>query len=147
LKHPKIAQSALIGILATCAGEALSLLLKLAGFGEHDIFQIDSTVIINNQYNFFLGFIASIIMGSVLGMLFYLAEEWLGYRYFIIGGIAIALYFWFAMKIYSSAFIIGRTLEQRPLLSYYNHIVSTLFAGLCLGLFMKRLLRAKMAGT
>jgi membrane associated rhomboid family serine protease len=121
----------------------ISFLLKLIGFGDYDIFQIDSTIIVNDQYNFFLGFIASGLIGTVMGMLFYLIQEWIGYQYILVGRMILALFFWFLFKIYSSAFLMGKSLEQRTLITYYNHVASTVCSGLFLGWSMKRLLQTK----
>ena len=137
MKLDRYVTAALIGAVATLAGEALSMLLVALGIGAQDMYQIDSLFITLNRPSFIFGMIVEFVAGGVAGIVLYQVLDKYGSGNIVIKAVMISWFFWFLFKLYSTAFIEGKHVEIRPFSTYYNHIICLMFYGIVLGLAFK----------
>lgn len=143
MKKDKFVFAALLGAAATVVAELVSLLLVSLGFGTLDIYRLDSLVITTNRPTLFFGFLANCVVGGVAGILLLYSMEKYKPGCVLARSIMLSFLFWFVFKLYDVAFIIGKTVEIKPIATYYSHVICVLVNGLTLGLLFMWMMRKK----
>jgi hypothetical protein len=89
----------LAGSIAAIIKAIISIIGKYYGYAIWDLIQISSAILTHNQVKgfggFILGWIVTLVMGSLIGVVIYYSLYFLGRDYIILKSIGISIVFWF----------------------------------------------------
>lgn len=138
LNDDKILVAAVIGAFSTLISEAVSRILHFMGFGKYTIFKLNSFIVTVSVPSDLVGLIVNFYIGSIIGVLIYVALKKWGHRYTIIMSCGVGIFMWFLWEALTTFYIEGKTIPLRPTSDYYVHLISTIAYGIFMGLMMKR---------
>lgn len=140
MKDDKILVAGIIGALAAAGAEAFSQILKLLGITMNTIFTLSSMIITLNRPSFIIGLFVTVSVASVLSILLYLAFIKLGSQHLVIKCIGVSVVMWVVLELLFTFSIEKRFIAERPITSYYGHLVAAGIFGVILGVLFERLL-------
>jgi ABC-type branched-subunit amino acid transport system permease subunit len=129
----------LIACLATIPYEIFTRVLLFFGIGKYSLYQLNSFVITitENRPDPVIGFIVSIAVGGVFGLLFYYSLEKLGTDYLILKAIFSSIFLWVILELVFTSTIEGKTISIRPISDYYVKMLGSIIFGITLGVLFR----------
>lgn len=137
MKKDKILLSALLGGLSTIAGEIVTKILVALAIGQYAVFELNSLLVTNDRPSMLMGFIINFVLGSYVGMLFYLVSKKLGTEHLIIKAALCSSLVWFIFELGFTALIEDQYIPMRPVIDHYVHIIGTVTFGITTGVLLK----------
>jgi len=138
MKYDKPTLAMFMGALSTIPYEIVTRILMTFGFAKYSVYQLTSFMITLDRPNVILGAIYSIILGSLLSLVFYYALKFLDHDYFIVKSIGISLLNWLTLEVIFMWLIEGRNfIPHRPINDYYSEMIGSIVFGITLGLLFR----------
>ncbi|HBP63859.1 MAG TPA: hypothetical protein DD730_06225 [Desulfosporosinus sp.] len=123
MKYDKPMVAALIGALSTISAEILTRAFTSFGIGQYSVYQLDSLLITQNRPTLGIGLIVNLIIGGLVGILFYYSLEKIGFDYLVIKSACVGLLAWSGTELVITDLVEGKTIPLRPIAGYYVHML------------------------
>jgi hypothetical protein len=128
-----------IACFATIPYEIFTRVLLFFGIGKYSLYQLNGFVITitENRPDAVIGFVVSVAVGGVFGLLFYYSLEKLGTDYLILKAIFSSIFMWVILELVFTSTIEGKTISIRPISDYYVKMLGSIIFGITLGVLFR----------
>jgi hypothetical protein len=137
LKRDELLIAALLGGVATIAGEIVTKILVMLNIGTYAVYELNSLILTNNRPSMLIGFLVNFIIGGHVAVLFYLIFKKLGTAHIVIKSTFCGMLLWLAFETAFTALIEDKYIPMRPITDHYVHALGTAAFGLTLGISLR----------
>jgi hypothetical protein len=143
MKKDRLLLAGLIGGVCTLSGEIITTVLVALGIGEYALYELNSLIVSLGRPDIIMGFILNLVVGSVVGTVFYLLFKKYGSAHIVIKTVVGSLLLWLLYELEFTAFVETKSIPLRSSADYYVHLLGTAVYGLVVGIALKWFLFTK----